>query len=250
MTTVAIIQARVGSSRLPSKVLADLEGRTMLERVVRRTRRAQKLDAVVVATTVEPADEAIVGLCRDLGTPCFRGSEHDVLDRFHGAAREHRARWVVRITSDCPFIDPRVIDRVVAALDGSDDSGPTDGVDYAANHLERTYPRGLDAEAMTFETLDTAWREAGEPFERIHVTPFIYRHPERFRLASVRHEIDLHHHRWTVDTADDLALARAIYRRLGGDDRAGWLDILALIEAEPELAELNRHVRQKALEVG
>lgn len=248
MTTLAVIQARVGSSRLPAKVLADLEGRSMLERVVRRARRARRLDAVVVATTVEPADRPIVETCDRLGIPCFRGSEDDVLDRYHAAARAHGARRVVRITSDCPLIDPGVIDRVVAALEtpGAGD----EPIDYAANILERTYPRGLDVEAMTFEALDRAWREAREPFERTHVTPYFYRHPELFRLASVRHTTDLHHHRWTVDTADDLALARAIYQRLGGDDRAGWLEILERIEAEPELAELNRHVRQKALEEG
>jgi spore coat polysaccharide biosynthesis protein SpsF len=243
MKIVAVIQARTGSSRLPGKVLADVGGRSMLARVVRRAGRAERLDGVVVATTDRPADDAIVAECRELGVTVFRGSEEDVLDRYQGAARATDAGVVVRITSDCPLIDPEVIDRVVAAL-------LADDADYASNTLERTYPRGLDVEAVTAEALAQAWRKAQEPYQRVHVTPYLYQHPDRFRLRSVTSGVDAGHHRWTVDTAEDLELVRALYSRLGNDDDFGWRRALVVVEAEPELADLNRRIRQKALEEG
>lgn len=243
MKIVAVIQARMGSTRLPGKVLMDICGRTMLERVVRRTQNAQLVDEVIVATTTNHADDAIVHECNRLGVALFRGSEDDVLDRYFCAARTHSADAVVRITSDCPLIDPELIDQVIAAFCSND-------CDYAANIIERTYPRGLDTEAIKIEALERAWREAKEPYQRAHVSPYIFFQPQLFPQISVKGDRDSSQYRWTVDTQPDLELVRTIYARLGNDDDFSWQDVLDLVEREPELAEINRHVEQKKVEQG
>jgi spore coat polysaccharide biosynthesis protein SpsF len=243
MRVVAIIQARTRSSRLPRKALLDIGGATMLERVVRRTRRASLLNDVVVATTVEPDDVAIVTECDRLAAPVFRGSENDVLDRYYRAALTFKAEAVVRITSDCPLIDPSIIDKVVRAFA---DQSP----DYASNSLTRTYPRGLDVEVMTIEALARARSQATEHYQRAHVTPYICQRPDLFRLLSVTGDGDYSDLRWTVDTDKDLALVRAIYERFDNDDSFPWRDVLTLLADEPGLREINRDVRQKPLGAG
>jgi len=237
---VAVVQARTGSTRLPGKVLADVAGRSMLARVCERLGRAETIDRVIVATTTGPADRAVAAECARLGVACFRGSEGDVLGRYHGAAAACGAGVVVRVTADCPLIDPEVVDRVVLAFL---DARP----DYASNTLTRTWPRGLDAEVFPAAALARAHREARLPYEREHVTPYFYGHPERFRLQSVTGPGRLAHHRWTVDTPDDLRLIRTIYARLGPDGTFSWRDAARLFDREPALADLNRHVRQKPL---
>ena len=240
---VAIIQARTGSSRLPRKVLLPLLGAPMLTRVVRRVARATRVDATIVATTTASSDDAIVELAEREGWLVDRGSETDLLDRYAQVARNQAATTVVRITADCPVIDPDLIDDVVVALDDG-------GFDYASNSLEpRTYPRGLDVEAMTMAALERAWREDDDPGSREHATPYIYRHPERFRLRRVASPVDLSAHRWTVDTPEDYELIRLIFDRLGRDDFS-WRDVLAEIERQPALSDLNRHVSQKPLPPG
>lgn len=242
-STVAIIQARTGSTRLPGKVLLPLLGAPMLTRVVRRVSRASRVDATIVATTTASSDDAIVELAKREGWPVERGSETDLLDRYVQAARAHAATTVVRITSDCPLIDPDLIDEVVAALHD-------DGSDYASNSLDpRTYPRGLDVEAMSMAALEAAWRQDHDPRSREHATPYIYRHPERFRLRRVASPVDLSAHRWTVDTPEDYELIRRIYERLGRDDFS-WRDALTVIEGQPAWSELNRNVAQKPLPPG
>jgi spore coat polysaccharide biosynthesis protein SpsF len=233
----------MGSTRLPGKVLQDIGGATMLARVVRRAQRATSLSQVVVAATTSPADEAIVAECAHLGVPMFRGDEQDVLDRYYRAAQAYQAQVVVRITSDCPLIDPGVVDKVVAAFL---DARP----DYASNCLERTYPRGLDTEVMTLAALERAWLQAGEPYQRAHVTPYLHQNPGLFKLLSVTDDRDHSHYRWTVDTPEDLAFVREVYARLGNADSIAWADVLALLEREPALTELNRAIQQKALHEG
>jgi spore coat polysaccharide biosynthesis protein SpsF len=240
MRVVAIIQARTGSTRLPGKILQNLAGRTMLARVIRRTQRAGFLDDVVVATTTSKHDDPVVAECRRLGVTWFRGSEHDVLDRYFLASEAARAELVVRVTSDCPLIDPGLIDRVVAAF-------LRERPDYASNFLERTYPRGLDNEVFTFDGLARAWSEATRPYQRVHATPYFYENPGLFRLLAVKHDHDLSERRWTVDTPADMQFAQAVYDRLGGDDRFSWEDVLQLLKDEPQLAQINSHVRQKGL---
>jgi len=241
MKLVAIVQARLGSSRLPGKALLDIHGRTMLARVVRRAGRSALIDRLVVATTEEKADEAIVSECEFLGISSFRGSEEDVLDRYYQAAKAFSADGIVRITSDCPLIDPEIIDRVVHAFL---DRRP----DYASNTQQSTYPRGLDVEVFTFDALERAWHEASEDFHHVHVTPYIYQHPDRFRILSVSGDEDWSCYRWTVDTKEDLALIRTIYEKIDKDDLFSWKDVLELFKREPNLAEINRHIRQKSLE--
>ena len=213
----------------------------MLARVVRRASRAKTLDGVVVACSTEPGDEAIVQECEQLGVGCFRGSDSDVLDRYYQTSRAFPSDVYVRITSDCPVIDPEVIDKVVRSF-------AEGGFDYASNTVQRTYPRGLDTEVFTGEGLARIWTEAKEPYQRVHVTPYFYQNPGLFKLGYVTQDVDQNEMRWTVDTPDDLRFVSAIYERLGGDDTFSWRDVLALLEREPELAAINQHVQQKKLQ--
>jgi len=240
MNIVAIVQARMGSTRLPGKVLMDLGGKTVLARVVSRLRRTTRVDQIVVATTDSAADDAIVRQCHQLKVECFRGSENDVLDRYHQAARVCAARAVVRVTSDCPVIDPQLVDETIQVL--HEQCG-----DYASNAFPRTYPRGLDTEVFTAAALERAWRDTREPYEREHVTPYFYEHPELFRLVSQRGRIDHSQYRWTLDTAEDLELLRTIYARFDDGDDFSWEEVIQLMKREPELAELNSCAVQKAL---
>ncbi|MBW1645657.1 MAG: DegT/DnrJ/EryC1/StrS family aminotransferase, partial [Deltaproteobacteria bacterium] len=241
LNRVAIVQARMGSTRLPGKVLKKLCGRPVLLHVVERLRACRRLDGIVVATTDQPADNIIVDLCRQEGIACCRGSETDVLDRYRQAAREQGAEIVVRITADCPLLDPGLVDRMLAAF-----AAQAPPAAYLSNTLRRTFPRGLDVEIFTAAALARAWREARSPAEREHVTPYIYRHPELFRLANYEHEVDLAAHRWTLDTPADWELIAAVYRQLYRPDKLfGMTEVLALLERQPQLAGLNRQVRQK-----
>ena len=240
MNIVAIIQARMGSSRLPGKVLKDLGGETVLARVVRRLQRSRQIARIIVATTTAPGDEVIVAECDRLEVLCFRGSEHDVLDRYYQAARANAADAVVRVTSDCPLIDPELVDETVEVFRDKH-------ADYASNVFPRTYPRGLDTEVFSFDALDRAWREAREAHQREHVTPYLYEHPQIFKLASLSGAADYSRYRWTLDTREDLELLRAIYSRFDGRDDFSWKEVLRLMEREPELAELNSQVLQKSV---
>jgi len=240
MNIVAIIQARMGSSRLPGKVLKDLGGETVLARVVRRLQRSRQIARIIVATTTAPGDEVIVAECDRLQALCFRGAEQDVLDRYYQAARANAADAVVRVTSDCPLIDPELVDETVEVFRDKH-------ADYASNVFPRTYPRGLDAEVFSFDALDRAWREAREAHQREHVTPYLYEHPQIFKLASLSGAADYSRYRWTLDTREDLELLRAIYSRFDGRDDFSWKEVLRLMEREPELAELNSQVPQKSV---
>lgn len=240
MMTVAIIQARMGSTRLPGKVLMDLAGETVLHRVVSRVRRCALVSDVVVATSTDPGDDQIVQECRRLDTRVFRGSERDVLDRYYRAAQDAHADVIVRITSDCPLIDPEISDKTIQAFL---DVRP----DYASNVLERTYPRGLDTEVVSFPALESAWHDAHETYQREHVMPFLYQNPERFTLLSVKGERDFSQHRWTLDTPEDLEFLRAVYARAASKNNFSWQEALRILEREPELMDLNRNVVQKAL---
>ena len=233
----------MGSTRLPGKVLKDLGGSSVLSRVISRVRRSSQLDDLIVATTSEQADDQIVNECVRCSTTVFRGDQDDVLDRYYGAAQFSQADVIVRITSDCPLIDPEIADRTIRAFL---DQRP----DYASNALERTYPRGLDTEALSFSALEQTWRDARESYERAHVTPYIYQNPSIFRILAVVGTADFSFYRWTLDTLEDLEFVRAVYASFDGRDDFTWRDVIALMERKPNLAELNRHVVQKELREG
>ena len=230
------------STRLPGKVLMDLAGRPMLERQIERLLRCTQIDEFVLAVTTNPDDEPLVDLARRLGLRWYRGSEHDVLARYVGAAREAQSELVVRITSDCPLIDPSEVDAVVAALQERRAI-----CDYASNNLEPCLPRGLDCEALWADVLKRTARMATSAAAREHVTWFCYaERPDLYSLHSVRRPFDAHDLRWTVDTAHDLAMVRRLYADLELATRELPLEnIVAHVRAHPELAAINAHVVQK-----
>jgi len=246
VTTVAIIQARMSSSRLPGKVLLPLGGDTVLGCVVGRLRRASRLDSLAIATSTDAPDAAIGEAARALGVACYRGPLDDVLERFAMAARQCGADTVVRITADCPLIDPQVVDAMVQQFDDAAAAGAP--CDYLSNALARTFPRGLDAEVLSRDALLRAAAQATQPFEREHVTPYIYREAGGFRICHHRAARDLSSHRWTLDTPEDYRFLVRVYELLGSRWReAGYEEIAGLLDRHPEITQINRDVRQKQL---
>jgi len=273
MHTIAIIQARMGSSRLPGKVLLDIAGKPMVQHVIERTRLAHSLSmdgtgstsgSVIVATTSDPADDPMAKFCEEQGVPCSRGSVHDVLDRYYQAAKAQQASIVVRITADCPLIDPELIDQTVRLV--SEKHSPH--TDFACNRLpppfQRSFPIGLDVEVCTFAALERAWHESSETFHREHVMPYIYQDvhleeppagqkttrgssPRGFKIAVLNHVPNYGTLRWTVDTAEDLAFIREIFSRLKDRTQFTWYDVLRVVENEPQLAEINASIRHKTM---
>lgn len=245
MKTVAIIQARMGSTRLPGKVLLPLAGRSVLEHTISRVRACHLLDGVVVATTVGAADDAIAAEAYRCGATVFRGSEPDVLTRYYQAAVQEGAKRIVRVTSDCPLFDGQLLRKMLERFKQRSALGR---IDYLSNTLERTFPRGLDAEVFTFEALKEAYDKAATPAEREHVTPYLYNHPEKFALENFASEKDLSAYRWTLDTAEDYQMIGAICSslcRLGA--QFSTFDVLEFLAAHPEIVALNAHVEQKTL---
>ncbi len=239
---IAIIQARMSSSRLPGKVLADIGGKPMLARVVDRTRRTKLVNAVVVATTTDASDDPVETYCRENQIACFRGDPFDVLDRYYQAAKKFQADVIVRLTADCPVIDPQVIDQVI-------DEFSRKQADFAANRLpppwKRTYPIGLDTEVATFAALERAWTEADKPYEREHVMPYLYAEPGRFKTVLVNTDPDYGEMRWTVDTRQDLEALRRIFAAFDNRDDFSWLEVLELVKLQPEIMEINANIPHK-----
>ena len=230
---LAILQARTSSSRLPGKVLMQILGRPMLALQLERLRRCRKIDHLVVATSDHPSDDVLAALCADLGLPVCRGSLDDVLSRFAGAAQPYAPDVVVRLTGDCPLADPQLIDEVIENFLSAD-------YDYLSNCAPATYPDGLDVEVFSYRALLEAETEAVLPSHREHVTPFIRRQPERFRVGNLAAEGDCSHLRWTVDEPEDFVFVSEIYERLYPQKPDfSSLDILALLKAHPELQNMN-----------
>lgn len=256
---IAIIQGRMGSSRLPGKILADIAGQPMLTRVFTRTSRAKTLDEVFFATTADSSDEPVAEYCDFSGIPFTRGSLFDVLDRYYQTALQAKADVVVRITADCPVIDPALIDDVVNTL-------LEDEYDFVCNRLPppypRTYPIGLDVEACSLKMLKKAWKDAKEPQHREHVMPYFYEgvkftrqsrtletgtSPRGYCIALQHHTTDFGDYRWTVDTPEDLEFMRQVYSRFDGRDDFTWKEVLDLVHDNPELMEINADVQHKTL---
>ncbi|WP_028065382.1 cytidylyltransferase domain-containing protein [Solirubrobacter soli] len=239
MRRVVVIQARMTSTRLPGKVLLDLGGKPLLERMIERLADCRRVDEIVIAATTNADDDPIAELAARLGVRIHRGSEHDVLSRYVGAAPD--ADVVVRLTSDCPLIDAHEVDLVIDALEPA--------WDFSSNTLERHMPRGLDAEALWRDTLERMDRLATSVPAREHVTWYCREErPDLFLLRSVLSPVRAPDLRWTVDTPEDLELVRRLFDELGlGEQRRPWGEILAHVRAHPELAEINAHVEQKKL---
>lgn len=234
---VAIIQARMASTRLPGKVLLDIQGKPLLEHVIDRVGAAKLIDSTVIATSSNERDEAIIQFAKSRGIAYYVGSEDDVLDRFYQTAKRFNVNIIVRITPDDPFKDPEVIDKVVSYY-----LSDIDSLDYVSNTIEPTYPEGLDVEVFSFQALEKAWREASKPSERGHVTPYMWNHPKFFRLANIENDENLSHLRWTIDAEEDLRFAREVYARLYRGQVFLMKDILALLRAEPGLTKINQGI--------
>ena len=241
MRTVCIIQARMSSTRLPGKVLLPLAGREVLAHVLARLACCQTLDEVVLATSSDASDDVLAQWCNTRGVSVFRGSLQDVLDRYYQCAVESRADAVVRITADCPALDPTIVDEVVRSFQAGR---------YDLFYLGGEFPDGLDCAVFSFAALERAWREAALPSEREHVGPYVVKHPEWFRVGSLEKFKGLAHHRWTLDEPRDLVFLQSVFERLQRPDGQPFLtqDVLDLVEREPELLQTNEGiVRNKGL---
>lgn len=234
--TAALIQARMASSRLPGKVLADISGKPMLHHVIDRVKASRVIQDIIVVTTTALEDQTVCTLADERNVKTYAGSAIDVLDRYYQAAKCFRIDVVVRITADCPLMDPSIIDRTVKTFFES-------GCDYASTaYPVATFPDGLDVEVFTFSTLERAWKEATLGSEREHVTPFIWKNPHWFTLKSVQSEVDRSDMRWTVDEKEDLEFVREVYRHLGTGTKFGMNDILIFLRQHPDVLHLNRGI--------
>jgi len=235
---IALLQARVSSSRLPGKVLMPILGRPMLALQLERLLRCKAFDRLVVATSDRGEDDRLASLCEEMEVEVFRGSLGDVLDRFYQAAVPHAPEHIVRLTGDCPLADPQLIDRIVAHHLKS-------GADYTTNAMEPTFPDGLDVEVVRFCCLEEAWRVAELPSEREHVTPYVNRRPERFHIEHFKEVPNRSHLRWTVDEAADFEFVRQVYKTLYPVNPSFTTDdILTLLDTRPRLAEINSGVQR------
>lgn len=243
MKVVIIVQARMTSTRLPGKVLKRVLDKPLLEYQMERLQRVKNADEIVVATTINAADDVIIELCKRLRIAYYRGSEQDVLSRYAEAAHEYDADVVVRITSDCPLIDPQVIEQVIQTyLDNSAE------YDYVSNCLERTYPRGLDVEVFSGVILYETCEQSTTHLDREHVTSFIYQQPDRYQIINVKYVQNQSRHRWTVDTAEDFLLVRKIIESLYPQRPQFTLeDCLSLLEDNPGWQDINSNIQQKQL---
>lgn len=242
MTTAIIVQARIGSSRLPGKVIQDLAGRPVLEHVLRRCAAIPCADVVVCAVPDQAESEILEAIALKSGAVIFRGSELDVLSRYLGAAQSVGAQLVMRVTSDCPLIDPEICGRVLALHQQQ-------GADYAANNMPASFPHGLDCEAMTIDALSKASEMACEVGDREHVTPWLRRAPEIRRANLSSGDPSLVRHRWTLDFPEDLAFLRSVFASLPDDSSGRMADVLGMLEQQPALSQINamhvqRHVAQ------
>ena len=241
---LVIVQARMGSTRLPGKVLEEVMEKPLLSYLVERLRRLKSTQNIVIATTTNPNDQAIVDFCHFEEVPLHRGSEENVLERYYQAAKNFETDTVVRITADCPLIDPLVVDKVINYY-----SENFPAYDYVSNSITRTFPRGMDVEVFSFKSLEAAHKEASLAEEKEHVTPFIYRRPNRFKIGSYVYPMNESQYRWTVDTAEDFELVSKILEALYPMKKEFTLeDILALLKKHPEWSNINAHIKQKYVE--
>ncbi|MDR5586522.1 MULTISPECIES: glycosyltransferase family protein [Clostridium] len=243
MKVVCIVQARVGSTRLPGKVLKEICGKTVLEHDVNRLKLVPNIDEIVIATTVESQDDRILYEANRLGVKYFRGSENDVLSRYYFAAKENNADIVIRVTSDCPCLDYKILkDMIDMYLDKSND------IDYISNTIDRTYPRGYDVEIFSFDALEKVYNNAKKDYEREHVTPYLYDLNNKFRILSYKNSKDYSKYRVTLDTEEDLQVIKAIYEALFEENGYFLLeDVVNFLNKNPQIVSINENIEQKKL---
>jgi glutamate-1-semialdehyde 2,1-aminomutase len=234
LKTVAIVQARMGSTRFPKKVMRTICGTPMIGLVLKRLSNAKLVDQIVLATSENPRDDMVAKYVQELGYTIFRGSEEDVLDRYYRAAKEAEAELVVRVTGDCPLIDPVIVDETIMMFLDSD-------VDYASNNAPPTFPHGLDAEVFTFQALEEAWGQSKTPQGREHVTPYITE-SGKFRKANHSYATDYSEERWTVDEPEDFEVVQKVFEYFNPEQDFSWLDVLSLVKKHPEWFMANRHI--------
>lgn len=242
MSVNAIIQARCGSTRFPNKVFALIDGKPLLWHVVNRLKFATKIDDIIVATTVSEKDDKIEEWCKENNIHCFRGSEENVLNRYYSASEAFPSDYVVRITADDPFKEPKVIDAVITKL-------IEEGYDHVTNNLPPSFPEGLDCEAFKKSALDRSEKEAETAFEREHVTQYIYHHPEIFKIGNVSNGENLSYLRWTVDKDVDFEMVKAVYAHRNPANKGILLmdEILDILKANPEIEKINSEVERSAM---
>ena len=237
---LAIIQARMGSTRLPSKVFMDLAGRPVLAHVIERLRRSRLTSEFIVATTISSDDLPIVGLCAEMGVRVYCGHADDPLERYYQAARLYGGEHIIRIKGDCPAIDPEIVDQAIRLHLQM-------GADYTTNTLQRTYPVGQDVEILRRRTLEQVWRNAGLRSEREHITIYIPKHSEAFKICHLKQSGDLSAKRWTIDYPEDYELMKLIFNTLYPSDPVfGMKAILDFLAGKPDLEKINAHVRADA----
>ena len=246
MKTVLIVQARMQSNRLPGKVLLPLLDKPMLEWVISRASKSSVIDSCTVATTTDSADDPIEKWGNEFGVRIFRGSQFDVLDRYYNAAKEADAETIIRVTADCPLIDPALIDELYHFY-------KNEQADFASNRLpppwHRTYPIGLDTEIVSMDMLKKAWEYAEEKYEREHVMPWFYDTPGRCKVSILNNPVDYGMHRWTVDTPDDYKMMESLFEKLNDPMHDTWLDVLKVINNNPELELINASSHAKEMKV-
>lgn len=243
MNTIAIIQARTGSTRLPRKILKEINQKTILSHVIERVKQAKQIDEIIIATTNSKEDGEIVSNAIAEGVKYFRGSEEDVLSRYYEGAFKYKADIIVRITSDCPLIDPNIIDEIVEFYKEHDYKIVSNA---SADINQRTYPRGLDTEVFSFVELEKAFNQAHEKYQREHVTPYIYENANK--IYYYKNDENYSNYRWTLDTTEDLEFIEKVYSYLYKDKHDFYMkEIVELLEKHPELVKINSHIEQKKL---
>ena len=245
INVLAIVQARMGSTRLPGKTLIDIEGKPLLEHVINRIRYSKMIEEIIIATTNEPEDKVIVNMAKKLQVKTYEGSSYDVLDRFYQVARLFKGKVIVRITADDPFKDPKVIDDIVKYFLSHPE------LNYVSNTIEPSYPVGIDVEVFSYQALKTAWENAKDSAEREHVTPYIIRNPSLFKIANYKSNKQLSYLRWTIDTKEDLQMTKEVYNKLYLKDKIFYMDdILQLLQKYPHISDINSSVKQLVIEPG
>ena len=231
---LAVVQARIGSTRLPGKVLAKIQGVSLLEHILQRVSRSIKIDNIIVATSDKKEEKPIIDLCKKLNVNIYQGSSKNVLSRFYEASKKYGGDVIVRITADDPFKDPKIIDKIIRHY-FSDSS-----FDYVSNTIKPTFPLGMDVEVFSFKALEIAYKNATSEYDKEHVTPYIYNGNNNFKISNFRHEKQLSHLRWTIDKKNDLLMAREVYRKLYNQNKIFYMeDILQLLETYPNIANIN-----------